>query len=1110
MSNAFLFPQEEFSGEFTEELSFRVAALEVFNWGPFHGKHTCAICAEGTAIIGPTGSGKTTLLDAMVTLLVQQPKYNLASTGGVVSDRDLISYVRGAFAEASGEAEASHVARPGKTVTGLAVRYRSETECLTIGAVLWLDGTGSAAEDLKRFWFVGSGEQDYLDLLLEMQNDEGKRQVKRFASETPGLRIFDSKKEYLAKVRGFFGVGENAFTLLNRAAGLKQIYSIDQIFREFVLDDLSVFGRAREVVAEFDNLQAIYEELEIARRQRDALQRVDDAEKKRQRVLKELADLAHLKGILPRWFATAAVALWEQEVLRLKAREDEIQRRLNDLNASEKTQQDTIETLTANYQKLGGSQIQNIEQAIEFHTEKLKQVLRNAADYQRLASGVGLDDAIDEGVFHRNKAAVPQLLAEAEETLEAARQARNEVSGLLHNQRAEQEKIEAEIRQVTEQENSIPGNFHAFRELLAERLDVPAEGLPYVAELIEVKPEESDWQGAIERAVGAERLRILVPERLVQRALEWVNSRDNKLHVRIQSVSDVVVTAQVFPDSFIHKLNFKQHAFTDYVRSFLAQRDLHCVQSVEELRRTEHAMTIEGTMSSRKGRFDKQDQRALSSDWMIGFSNKHRLEALTQKFTELKAAIDELAGKEAGRIRDEDARRNVIAAIQQLEQIEYSAVYAAPLEKELESLQSRLAALIDPDSDTAKAKEALEKAKVVLGEMKQESSRITRELGACEIEHKQARHAHEAALRSKGDGLTQSDLALAEREFPIAPKISASQVGEAENHAAAALGNRMKTAEKKQSDIERDLSNLMLKAKQVDTGALVDATEHLEDVGLYLERLRLLMTEALPEKLGRFRQYLNKSSGQGVSQLLSSVEAEVRSIETRIHDLNNTLRRVDYRNGNYLQLVPEHIVHESIRQVGAAMQRLRRDELTAVDDEGDALFHALKNVIELIRVAVESKQNKGSLALFDPRYRLQFFVKEVNRETGASFAKRSGSQTGSGGEKEMMASFILTASLSYTLSSQDAVKPRHSTIVLDEAFSKSSRTAAARIIEALRIFGLHPIFVTPNKEVMLLKHHTGSAVVVHHKGGSSSLSSLTWEELENRHNEIARNPSQQT
>ena len=67
--------------------------------------------------------------------------------------------------------------------------------------------------------------------------------------------------------------------------------------------------------------------------------------------------------------------------------------------------------------------------------------------------------------------------------------------------------------------------------------------------------------------------------------------------------------------------------------------------------------------------------------------------------------------------------------------------------------------------------------------------------------------------------------------------------------------------------------------------------------------------------------------------------------------------------------------------------------------------------------------------------------------------------------------------------------------MLDEAFSKSSQAVAARIIEALRQFGLHALFVTPNKEMHLLRQHTRSAVVVHRQGQQARLLNMRWEEL---------------
>ena len=91
---------------------------------------------------------------------------------------------------------------------------------------------------------------------------------------------------------------------------------------------------------------------------------------------------------------------------------------------------------------------------------------------------------------------------------------------------------------------------------------------------------------------------------------------------------------------------------------------------------------------------------------------------------------------------------------------------------------------------------------------------------------------------------------------------------------------------------------------------------------------------------------------------------------------------------------------------------------------------------------------------------------------------------------------MLTASLSYALCPDGASRPVFGTIVLDEAFSKSSQAVAARIIQALREFGLHALFVTPNKEVRLLRNHTRSAVVVHRHGAQATLASLRWEEID--------------
>ena len=108
--------------------SFILQELHLYHWGAFAGRHQVAIDPGNSAIIGPTGSGKTTLVDALMTLLCASPRYNLASTGGHESDRDLVSYVRGASGQ--GNDSGDHIARAGRCTTGVAARLE---------AVAWVD-----------------------------------------------------------------------------------------------------------------------------------------------------------------------------------------------------------------------------------------------------------------------------------------------------------------------------------------------------------------------------------------------------------------------------------------------------------------------------------------------------------------------------------------------------------------------------------------------------------------------------------------------------------------------------------------------------------------------------------------------------------------------------------------------------------------------------------------------------------------------------------------------------------------------------------------------------------------------------------------------------------
>lgn len=1086
---------------------FLLSELEVFNWGPFHGKHRCEIDPGGTSIIGPTGSGKTTLVDALMTLLALYPKYNLASTGGHESDRELTSYVRGVSGVESLDGESSHLARPGSTVTGLAATYTDGREKVVLGAILSVEGSSNASEDLKKLWFFAKDLAPPLDQLLRLHHEEGKAAIMRLSRETAGLRVFGSKRDYLALARGFFDVGENAFSLLNRAAGLKQINSIDQIFRELVLDDHSAFDRAREVVQEFDNLQSIHTELETARRQRDSLLPVskwqtalEDCETRRNA-------RRHLKTLLPVWFAALAARLWQAERERAQEAVAKLERTLEEEGAKASAAKAKADALNQVYLNLGGASIQMLEENILANERIASDIRHHAETYWASARRLGLSGEQGETSFQSNLAQLTELKATMTGEHEKARDASLKVENELRQHQHRHAALREEIREIQARPHSnLPSPHQTFRESLATHLNLSPDWLPFLAELIEVKPEESRWRGAIERAVGSERLRILVPQREMRRALAWIDQRHNRMDVRLQSVGASPAPLRSFGDGFTSKLNYREHPFRAMAEHLLVRRDRHCVESVEELRVTEHAMTVEGTMSDRDGRFEKQDQRPLGEGWMTGFDNRHQLAQLGGQLSETENVIRSLEGVVRRQRTNEMSVLQEIGLIEGLQGVEFHKIDPAPVEKKLSELRARRAELVRPDSDASRAKLEYEAVVEELRRLDEGIRRILLAQGGHQSAADSAAGEVRKAEERRGAGLGTEDEALAAKEFSAAEASAASDLAQAERHALERMDGAIDEAEKQVSDMGRKVINAMNAAKREDTGALAETGVELRDVPAYLKRLGVLQNEALPEKLQRFLDYLNHSSGQGVTQLLTQVDHEVLRIEDRVAELNATLSRVDFQRGYHLQLDPEKIVHESLRQVDSAHRKLRQAALNAGEDQGEAHYRALGDLIRLIRDAVESRKTLGAQALLDPRHRLQFFVVEVERETGRRLGRRSGSQRGSGGEKEMMASYILTASLSYALSPAGAARPRYATIVLDEAFSKTSPAAASRIIEALRVFGLHPLFVTPNKEIALLKTHTRSAILVHNKDRKATLTSLTWEEIAAHEKALAGRP----
>lgn len=1080
--------------ELLPQSPFVLTDLDVFNWGPFSGRHHAQIDIEGTAIIGQTGSGKTTLVDALMTLIAAQPRYNLASTGGHESDRDLVSYVRG-VSGAGREGDSDHIARPAKTVSAIAATFGNGSTRVTIAGLFALEGSGSSAAELDRIWMVLRGNELDLDDVLELHHAGGKRALRQHEREAGILKVFDSKKAYIGELRRLFEVGENAFTLLNRAAGLKQLNSIDDLFRDLVLDDRSAFQRALEVASEFDTLAQIRQELEIARKQRDALLPIEKGWAQRSANIEQRDLHVHLISILPIAGALRAHQLWTQLASDLTRKLE-----LCDQLVEQRTQRrDALDAEALRLRDLyfqdGGGSIELLESKLATERQRLGTVQRHANDYRIIAKRLQFDDTLTEAVFQKNQAQAQALKDEVDETIEALE---HEVYTVGAAKSTTEQRLREQQAAVAEAKgrpgSNIPPQYQQFRRDLADELRLDEEELPFVAELVEVHTVQSQWRGAIERAIGGNRLRIMIPPTHMKSALAWVNGRDNRLHVRLVEVMALERPAEFLADGFTQKLNFKNHPYRDAVRGLLAQIDRHCVASSEVLRLTPHGMTAQGLMSSKSGFFEKQDKTPLSQGWLTGFDNRDILAALDHEVHGTERELKEQAERfEVAKARV-SAERSRNLMLERVLAIQFVDIDEPRAQREVDGSTKHLSALMDPQSDTARAKQAWEDVRAQFTKINEDREKSIKLQHTLQTELAAAQRDRERAFALTGDGLDAGQMMLVQAHFDFSDVQTVDALNGRQTQIEHELRVHVEELEKKIADCEKQLVRNMGVAHGVDTGALAEVGSEVDDVPQYLERLRVLREEALPEKLDRFLSYLNQSSDEGVTQLLRSIDNEVETIIERIEDLNATMRQVDFQPLRYLRLEPRKVVHESLRTLEQAQRGLRTAMLQ--DDQGESQFKALAGVVGLLREAGERRSTVGARALLDPRYRLQFAVSVIDRPSGKVLETRTGSQGGSGGEKEIIASYILTASLSYALCPDGKDRPLFGTIVLDEAFSKSSQAVAGRIISALREFGLHPLFVTPNKEMRLLRSHTRSAILIHRKGPHATMTSLSWEELD--------------
>jgi uncharacterized protein YPO0396 len=265
-----LFSQAELLGGSPDQ--FRLARIQTFNWGTFSNVFDFPIPKEGYLFVGPSGSGKSTVLDAHAALLTP-PKwvdFNVAAREAERNgrDRSVMTYLRGAWAQQTGEAGeyVSQYLRSGTTWSAIAETYCDELgRVVVLAQVLWVKGNSTAPGDAKRVYLTLEREFDVQELEFFAKNEFDAR---RFKHDLPDAKVHTEFSAYQERFRRLLGIeNERALRLLHKTQSAKNLGDLNAFLRDFMLDEPETFGIAASLVNEFGELNEAHQEVVAARRQ---------------------------------------------------------------------------------------------------------------------------------------------------------------------------------------------------------------------------------------------------------------------------------------------------------------------------------------------------------------------------------------------------------------------------------------------------------------------------------------------------------------------------------------------------------------------------------------------------------------------------------------------------------------------------------------------------------------------------------------------------------------------------------------------------------------------------------------------------------------------------
>lgn len=1072
---------------------FHLSRLQVINWGVFDGYHSVPISAGGSLIAGASGSGKSSLLDAISLgfLPFNRRNFNASgdntAAGSSAGRRTVDKYVRGAWGQRSdaGVSQVIYLRGDGTTWSAVAVTYTSNTGRSITGLVLkWL--TGESRSDSSSRFVLGDGDID----IEEVCNRWAAGRFDSSAFKDGGWR-FSTKVEsqYLAQLYASIGIraSEAAQQLLGKAKSLKSVGGLEQFVRDFMLDEPDSLARLPEALKQIDPLVEARELLAVAQRKRKIL---GDIETIQIRYASESSDLGIIDLVDTQMVRayTDHVRLQQcpAQVENLDGTIDQLENEYGDLTRQLNLAKAEGDSLNA--QISGAStNVGPLQSQVAAAEAQAEEITRRYAAYEEMVTAQGLPVPETADEFWNLREDLSKQAAGLAVKLERGREASTDAEYAQKAARIARDHAAKELKRVEQVGSALPEFAVTMREHICTAVGIDPSALPYVAELMDLRPEENRWRAAVEKVLRSVGLRLLVPDEHYAKVLRFVNETNMRgrlalHHVRINAPDRAPEPNTLAGKLFVVKPDHPCAAEALDVLS--AAGDHICVDTPDLFTRFRRAVTDAGLYKDSDRLAIKDDRRALKpSEYIYQGDITAKLDALTaelaeaeETFTQARRAADDIA---AGRQQWRDRAAACKAICEQFPQ--WSQIDTETADGHADRLREQYDLLMADNPD-------VEALSVRAEECWNDIQTLMTRRGAVQTRRDDldGRRTRLMDLQDRLAPAAISDAAtdLLRRysaEVPVALELL-----NPEPHREALLGairrerdQLTESRRRSHDELARIIATFDASFPDAIPNDSADFDERVHD---YVAVCRHIDERELPDAYDRMMRLITEQAPDAILTLHRVAEQETRRISDQIDRVNTGLGSVEFNRGTRLTLraTPRSLV--AVAELTDIVKSISRRIAEVGLGDKKAILDQYADILRLRnRLAGNSPEDRAwTRDALDVRNRFTFDCAEWDVRSEELIRTHSNAGDNSGGEQEKLMAFCLAGALSFNLANPESGdnKPVFAQLMLDEAFSKSDPQFAQQALQAFRKFGFQLVIVATVQNATTIQPYIDGVVMV--------------------------------